>query len=162
MLRLPRLRGLDPELTSRVLPFYLRPKWLVAQAAAAVAAQFLWAWLTSHGSALGFRARLELSVSVFVLACSVGYFYARLATRFLGVSWINIRRGRERLVDTWLGRATLGCGLTLIALPPIINGFLRAEFLVPVPFYSGAVVGSAFAFLLWVIGLPSKEGCGEP
>jgi hypothetical protein len=154
MLRLPRPRDLDPELTRGRLPFYLRMRWLGAQVVVAVAAQFLWALATVLDSPGHYRPTLHHSVPVFVLASSLGYLFARLASRFLGVSWMRIRRGKQRPFDTPLGRATFWSGLAIVALPGVVNEFLLRELIIPVPFYSGAVVGMAFSFILWASGLP--------
>lgn len=154
MLRLPRHRDLDPHLTRSVLPFYLRLRWLAAQAALAVAANFLWALVTVAQFADDYGDRLRHSIPWFVLASSLGYFFGRLGSRFIGARWLRILRGKEGAWDTSLGRATLCGGLALVAAPPVVNGLSAAEVFATVPFYSGAVVGTACAFLLWGTGLP--------
>ncbi|MDA1190269.1 MAG: hypothetical protein O3A46_01145 [Candidatus Poribacteria bacterium] len=154
MLRLPRLRDLDPDLTRQHLPFYLRTEWLFIGVAAAILSHFFWALATIVERPFDYRFYLQLSVSVFVTASSFGYFYARVGSRFLGVSWLRILRGKERIFDTRLGRMTVAVGVALAVLPQVINGLLAAEFLLPVPFYSGAIVGMSVSFFLWVIGLP--------
>jgi len=154
MLRLPRPRGLDPELTIEMLPFYLRFRWLVVQIAFAEVVHFTWALLTALRRDAAFRFQLESSVPVFVMAISLGYFFARLASRFLGASWMRIRRGLERTLDSRLGRMTVISGVTLLATPRIVNGLFAWEVITPVPFYCGATVGSAFSFIVWELGLP--------
>ena len=153
MVRLQRLRGLDPDLKRSDLPFYLRGRWLAVQAAVAIVANFLWALFTIQSRA-NYPIYLKLSVTVFVAATSVGYLFARLSSRFLGVSLLKIRQGAEHALDSRLGKATLGSGLAVVALPQIVNAFIAGELLIPVPFYSGAVVGMALSFFLWAMGLP--------
>ncbi|MAF10952.1 hypothetical protein CMK11_10935 [Candidatus Poribacteria bacterium] len=153
MVRLQRLRGLDPDLKRSDLPFYLRGRWLAVQAAVAIVANFLWALFTIQNRA-NYPIYLKLSVTVFVTATSVGYLFARLGSRFLGVSLLRIRQGAEHALDSRLGKATLGSGLAVVALPQIVNVFIAGELLIPVPFYSGAVVGMALSFFLWAMGLP--------
>ena len=154
MLKLPRLRDLDPELRRHHLPFYLRRGWLSVQICVAVLSHFGWALVTIHEKPHSHSPMLQLSVSVFCTATTFGYFFARLGSRFMGLSLVRMRRGSERLLDSWLGRATVGCGVALVALPQVVNGLVSAELLIPIPFYSGAVVGMAFSFFLWVVGLP--------
>ena len=154
MIRLPRLRGLDPELRQHHLPFYLRRGWICAQVCLAVLAQFGWALVTIHEQPMYYRPILRLSVAVFVAATSFGYVFARLGSWFMGTSLVKMQRGTERLLDSWLGRATVGSGIALLALPQVVNTMIAGELLIPVPFYSGAVVGMGFSFFLWVIGLP--------
>ncbi len=153
MLRLPRLRDLDPDLQRRHLPFFLRGRWLLAQFGLAIAANIMWALFTIHNQR-HYRAYLEISVAVFVIAASVGYLYARLGSRFLGVSLLRIRQGKEHIFDSRLGKATMGGALAVLAVPQIVSAFVASELLMFVPFYSGAVVGMAFSFFLWAIGLP--------
>ncbi len=153
MARLPRLRDLDPELKRSHLPFPLQGRWLLAQFALAMAANFLWALFTIR-SQTHYRVYLEMSVAVFVIATSVGYLYARLGSRFLGVSLLRIRMGKEHVFDSRLGKATMGGALAVVAVPQIINATVASELRMFVPFYSGAVVGMAFSFFLWAIGLP--------
>ena len=145
MLRLPRLRDLDPDLQRRHLPFFLRGRWLLAQFGLAIAANIMWALFTIHNQR-HYRAYLEISVAVFVIA--------RLGSRFLGVSLLRIRQGKEHIFDSRLGKATMGGALAVLAVPQIVSAFVASELLMFVPFYSGAVVGMAFSFFLWAIGLP--------
>jgi hypothetical protein len=153
MVRLPRLRDLDPDLKRSHLPFFLRARWLAAELALAVTANFLWA-LSMIRSHPNYSMYLKLSVSVFVVATSVGYLYARLGSRFLGVSLLKIRRGKEHVLDSRLGKATLGVGVAVVALPQLLSPLVAGELLMFVPFYSGAVVGMVFSFFLWAMGLP--------
>lgn len=157
MIRLRRQRGLDPELTVQMLPFYLQIRWLVVQIAFAEVVHFSWALVTALRKEVGFREELQSSISVFVVATSLGYFFARLASRFMGVSWIRIHRGLERAFDSRLGKLTLGCGAGLVAAPRLINELFAAEVVALVPFYCGAVVGTAFSFIVWVLGLPREN-----
>ncbi|MBT3267309.1 hypothetical protein HN371_09170 [Candidatus Poribacteria bacterium] len=153
MVRLLRLRGLDPDLKRSHLPFYLRGRWLAAQAGLAILANFLWALFTIQSRA-NYPMYLKLSVAVFACATSVGYLYARLGSRFLGVSLLRIRQGAEHALDSRLGKMTLGSGIAVVALPQIASAFIAAELLLFVPFYSGAVVGMALSFFVWAMGLP--------
>lgn len=153
MVRLPRLRDLDPDLKRSHLPFFLRGRWLAAQLTVAVLANFLWALFTIQNRP-NYGMYLKLSVLVFVIATSVGYLYARLGSRFLGVSLLQIRRGKEHVLDSRLGKATLGAGLAVLALPQLVSALIAGELVMFVPFYSGAVVGMVFSFFLWAIGLP--------
>ena len=154
MIRLPRPRDLDPDLRRHHLPFYLRGRWILVQIAIAVAAQFSWALVMIQQEPLYYRPLLRLSVAVFVAATSFGYLFARVGSRFLGSSLVRIRLGKERLLDSSLGRATLGSGIAIVALPQVVNALIASELLFPIPFYSGAVVGMGFSFFLWAIGLP--------
>jgi hypothetical protein len=153
MVRLPRLRDLDPDLQRRHLPFFLKGRWLLAQFALAIVANVLWALFTIHNQP-HYRVYLEMSVAVFVIATSVGYLYARLGSRFLGVSLLRIRQGKEHIFDSRLGKATMGGALAVLAVPQLISGMVAGELFMYVPFYSGTVVGMAFSFFLWAVGLP--------
>jgi hypothetical protein len=140
-----------------MLPFYLRFRWLGAQIVFAEVVHFAWALAVALRRDTEFGVQLQSSASVFAVATSLGYFFARLASRFIGVSWLRIRRGLERTLDSRLGRMTTGCGITLIATPRIVNGFFAWEIVSLVPFYCGAVVGSAFSFIVWELGLPRED-----
>lgn len=157
MIRLPRPRDLDPDLTYSILPFYLRRKWLWAGMGLAVFVQFLWALTARLNDPDYLRLNVRLIASVFVAASSLGYFCGRLGNRFIGVSWVKIYRGKERAFDTWLGRAAMGCSVGLVALPVVVNELVGADVLLPVPFYSGAAVGMGFSYLLWTMGLPNDS-----
>jgi hypothetical protein len=153
MVRLPRLRGLDPNLRRSHLPFFLRGRWLLAQLAIAIVANVLWALFTIREQRRH-PIYLDMGVAVFVIATTVGYLYARLGSRFLGVSLLRIRAGKERVFDSRLGKATMGGALGVLAAPQIISATSAGELLMFVPFYSGAVVGMVFSFFLWALGLP--------
>ena len=155
MIRLPRSRKLDPELRRSDLPFYLQTRWLAGLGAFAVSAQFLSALLAyfrgnGYGTAM---EAVERSVGAFALSSSVGYFYARLASRYLGASLLRIRRGEERPLESRLGKWTFGAGLALLAFPAVLSAAASTN-LYMAPIYSGAALGMAFSFFLWVSGLP--------
>ncbi|GIX07335.1 MAG: hypothetical protein KatS3mg115_1738 [Candidatus Poribacteria bacterium] len=154
MLRLPRQRDLDPDLRRRHLPFLFRPEWIVIQVLFGIFSHFLWALLTVYREPLYYRFYLRLSVPLFVFASLIGYNFARLGSRFLGTSLLNIRRGKERLLDTRLGKATVTSGIALATLPHLIGSWVAGEVMISVPFYSGVVFGMGFSFFLWVSGLP--------
>ena len=154
MLRLPRPRDLDPELRRHHLPFYLRAEWIVIMVTFGILSHFFWSLLTIYRHPYSYRIYLQLSVSIFVSASLIGYSFARLGSRFMGASLLKIRRGKERLLDSALGRATVGSGIALVTIPHMVGSLIAGELMISVPFYSGAVFGMGFAFFLWVLGLP--------